>query len=153
MTCHADHSTGSHLGCNGRRKHELCKTGSGCGTARRDGIGRPGSSIRSIRCGAIIDEDDRQILNTNGGKRFVIYSGHFLDHVQLDKDRHDRDWKDKRDMVEATYGWAITCHKSQGSQWQNVIVYDDRLSRNPEDRNRWLYTAITRAEEGLVILD
>jgi len=102
---------------------------------------------------SIIDEDGRQVLNTNGGERFVVYSGHFYDHVLLDKERHDRDWKDKRDMVECSYGWAITCHKAQGSQWKNVIVYDDRLSRNPEDRNRWLYTAITRAEEGLVILD
>lgn len=100
----------------------------------------------------IIDEDGRHVTNS-GGNRFVVYSGHFADHIQLDKDRHDRDWKDKRNMVEATYGWAITCHKAQGSQWRNVIVYDDRLSRSPEDRNRWLYTAITRAEEGLVILD
>ncbi|MFM7416951.1 MAG: ATP-binding domain-containing protein, partial [Alphaproteobacteria bacterium] len=49
--------------------------------------------------------------------------------------------------------YAITCHKAQGSSWPNVIVYDDQLSRTEEDRKRWLYTAITRAERGLVILD
>jgi exodeoxyribonuclease-5 len=84
---------------------------------------------------------------------FEIYSGHFYDHGKLDKERADRDWKNKRGLVEATFGWAITCHKAQGSQWQNVIVFDDRLSRTAEDRKRWLYTALTRAEEGLVILD
>ena len=44
-------------------------------------------------------------------------------------------------------------HKSQGSSFPTVIVYDDGLGRTSEDRARWLYTAITRAEWGLVILD
>jgi exodeoxyribonuclease-5 len=43
--------------------------------------------------------------------------------------------------------------QGQGSQWENVIVYDDGLGRTAEDRARWLYTGITRAEQGLVILD
>ena len=51
------------------------------------------------------------------------------------------------------WGWAITGHKSQGSQWPNVIVLDDGLGRTAQDRARWLYTAITRAERGLVLLD
>jgi exodeoxyribonuclease-5 len=51
------------------------------------------------------------------------------------------------------YSYAITCHKAQGSAWPNVIVFDDGLGRTAEDRARWLYTAITRAEQGLVILD
>jgi exodeoxyribonuclease-5 len=58
-----------------------------------------------------------------------------------------------RGMIETSWGYAITCHKAQGSSWPNVIVYDDQLSRTEEDRKRWLYTAITRAERGLVILD
>lgn len=84
--------------------------------------------------------------------RLRIYKGHFEDHVAFDKSRHDRDWKEKRHLVEATFGWAITCHKAQGSQWENVIVWDDGLGRTEQDRRRWLYTAITRAERGLVIL-
>ena len=86
-----------------------------------------------------------------GRQRF--YKGHFDDHVALDPDRARRDWRDIRGLVETTWGYAITCHKSQGSQWENVIVYDDGLGRTAEDRARWLYTAITRAERGLVILD
>lgn len=101
----------------------------------------------------IFDEEGNQLENEHGNSRFMVYSGHFYDHKQYDKNRGDRDWRDKRDLVEATFGWAITCHKSQGSQWRNVIVYDDRLSRSPEERKKWLYTAITRAEEGLVIVD
>ena len=68
------------------------------------------------------------------------------------RERHDRDWREKRKLTEATFGWAITAHKAQGSQWQNVIVWDDGLGKSELDRRRWLYTAITRAEQGLVIL-
>lgn len=84
--------------------------------------------------------------------RMRIYKGHFEDHVAFDRTRHDRDWKEKRLLTEATFGWAITAHKAQGSQWENVIVWDDGLGRSEIDRRRWLYTAITRAERGLVLL-
>jgi ATP-dependent exoDNAse (exonuclease V) alpha subunit len=40
------------------------------------------------------------------------------------------------------WGYAITCHQSQGSEWRNVIVCDDWPG---SDHDRWLYTAITRA--------
>jgi exodeoxyribonuclease-5 len=85
--------------------------------------------------------------------RVKIYKGHYDDHVAFDRERSRRDWRDVRGLVESDWGYAITCHKSQGSQWQNVLVYDDGLGRTPEERARWLYTAITRAEQGLVILD
>ena len=81
-----------------------------------------------------------------------IYKGHFLDHIKYDQGRHDQDWRAKRGLTEATFGWAITCHKAQGSQWENVLVWDDGLGRTEEDRRCWLYTALTRAEKGLVLL-
>ncbi len=84
--------------------------------------------------------------------RMRIYKGHFEDHIAHDRARHDRDWKEKRLLTEATFGWAITAHKAQGSQWENVLVWDDGLGRSDLDRRRWLYTAITRAERGLVLL-
>ena len=42
--------------------------------------------------------------------------------------------------------------EARGSQWKNVIVLDDGLGRNPEERACGLYTAFTRAERGLGIL-
>jgi len=86
-------------------------------------------------------------------RRMPLYSGHFFDHERLDPERDDRDWKVKKRLIEATFGWAITGHKAQGSQWENVIVLDDKWGRSREQRAQWLYTAITRAESGLVILD
>jgi exodeoxyribonuclease-5 len=85
--------------------------------------------------------------------RHHIYKGHFDDHVVFDDERLKRDHWVRKDLIEAVWGYAITCHKAQGSQWENVIVYDDGLCRKESDRRRWLYTAITRAEKGLVILD
>lgn len=110
----------------------------------------------SLYFSAIVhDEDGRRVgpLDRDGRPgRLRVYKGHFEDHVANDPKRHDRDWKDKRLLTEATFGWAITAHKAQGSQWENVIVWDDGMGRTDLDRRRWLYTAITRAERGLVLL-
>lgn len=44
------------------------------------------------------------------------------------------------------FGYAITVHKSQGSQWNNLCVCDNNhLHWKREERSRWLYTAMTRA--------
>jgi len=47
------------------------------------------------------------------------------------------------------YGYAITCHKSQGSEWDTVLVFNEVLNR--KYHKNWLYTAITRASEKLVL--
>lgn len=49
------------------------------------------------------------------------------------------------------FAYAITCHKSQGSEFDFVIVFDESWAFS-EERNRWLYTAITRAKEKLLII-
>ncbi len=110
----------------------------------------------SLHFSAVVtDEDGRRVEPPDDhGRpgRLRLYKGHFEDHVAYDRHRHDRDWKEKKHLTEATFGWAITAHKAQGSQWENVIVWDDGLGRSETDRRRWLYTAITRAERGLVLL-
>lgn len=49
------------------------------------------------------------------------------------------------------YGYCISCHKAQGSEFDDVIVFDESYAFK-EDKNRWLYTAITRAKKKLIIL-
>lgn len=61
------------------------------------------------------------------------------------------DWRDRRKFDEFTFGWAITVHKSQGSQWDNVIIFDESGSFR-ESRMNWLYTAITRAADRVVVV-
>lgn len=48
------------------------------------------------------------------------------------------------------YGYAITCHKSQGSEYDKVLVFEEILKDT--DHARWLYTAITRAAKKLTIV-
>lgn len=51
------------------------------------------------------------------------------------------------------YGYALTVHKAQGSQAKKVILFEQRFSKmTDDDWRRWLYTAITRAEEELYII-
>ena len=62
-------------------------------------------------------------------------------------------WWQKIDHQEFDFGYAITVHKSQGSQWKKVIFWDDRfLSWKREERAKWLYTGITRASETLTVV-
>lgn len=49
------------------------------------------------------------------------------------------------------FGYALTVHKSQGSQWDSVLLFDESGSFR-EDRARWLYTGITRAAERLTVV-
>lgn len=61
------------------------------------------------------------------------------------------DWRQKRGFEEFTYAYAITVHKSQGSQFDHVLVYDEsRCFR--EDASKHLYTAITRAAERVTVI-
>lgn len=46
------------------------------------------------------------------------------------------------------YAYAITCHKAQGDEWNNVIVYEQRCDK--WDNVRWAYTAASRAKLGLI---
>jgi len=55
--------------------------------------------------------------------------------------------KVKHEHVE--FGWVITGHSSQGSQWENVIVHDESQVFR-EAAHKWAYTCCTRAEKELV---
>lgn len=60
------------------------------------------------------------------------------------------EWREISGTDQFDYGYALTCHKSQGSQWDHVMLYDES-SVFREDSREWLYTAITRASERLTI--
>ena len=53
---------------------------------------------------------------------------------------------------EFTYAYAITTHKSQGSEWPNVVVLEEKFPFDKTEHARWLYTACTRASEKLVLV-
>lgn len=52
------------------------------------------------------------------------------------------------------FGYAITCHKAQGSEWNHVFVKcKSHMSQMTSDYFRWFYTAITRTAGHLYLLD
>lgn len=50
------------------------------------------------------------------------------------------------------YGYAITCHKFQGSSAPKVLVFEERFPFEPIEHARWIYTAATRSENRLVLV-
>ena len=60
---------------------------------------------------------------------------------------------ERRDAQEFTFGYALTCHKSQGSQWDDVLIIDEsRVFRQRDVQMKWLYTAITRAAQQVTVV-
>lgn len=71
-----------------------------------------------------------------------------------------KEWKDalKKDpyfnALKIKFGYAITCHKAQGSEWKNVFLNcKTHQSVLSQSYFRWIYTAITRTSEKLFTLD
>lgn len=84
-----------------------------------------------------------------------VYQGTFEEHQAREKDYFSApqfeafDAKRKAEMMD--FGWTITVHKSQGSQWDKVILHDESGAFK-KDAAKWLYTGVTRAAEELVVV-
>jgi len=51
------------------------------------------------------------------------------------------------------YGYCISVHKSQGSEWDRIVLFEQRNKYQDDNQYaRWLYTAITRAKTKLLII-
>lgn len=110
-----------------------------------------------------------------GGQRIYTIQGNFLSdggalYKNLDMDKKliltgekSLDWKTTWKLnsnprtsmlvpLEFTYGYAITGHKAQGSEWDKVLVVEEKFPFAKEEHARWLYTCATRASEKLVLL-
>lgn len=80
-------------------------------------------------------------------KKVAVHPHHFNKHFRPDEARP----RIGKDVEEFDWGLLLTCHKAQGSSWPHVTVVDDSGCFR-EDRWKWLYTAVTRAETGLTVL-
>jgi exodeoxyribonuclease-5 len=61
------------------------------------------------------------------------------------------EWPERKKYDEFDYGYVLTVHKAQGSQWDDVVLFDESFAF-PDSRARWLYTGITRAAKKLTIV-
>ena len=84
---------------------------------------------------------DRAVTLSNGS---VVHEGNF---ALLHKLRAVKE----EPICRFEFAYAVTCHKAQGSEFSFVVVFDESWAFG-EEKNRWLYTAITRAKEKLLII-
>lgn len=76
---------------------------------------------------------------------------HLACFLQDIKDKAELGFEVSSGTVLASWGYAITVHKSQGSEWPNVLLFDDsRVFR--EFRRHWAYTGATRAAKRLAVV-
>ena len=61
------------------------------------------------------------------------------------------DWPQRKAYDEFDFGYVLTVHKAQGSQWDDVVLFDESAAF-PDNRDRWLYTGVTRAAKRLTIV-
>ena len=115
--------------------------------------------LNGVTCEAVddaVEAQDGECLGMN-----LLYEGNPLNDVPVNKKWFDayrtgeepiKEWDD-RWMMPLDFGYCLTVHKAQGSQWDAVTLCDDGFgSWDPPLRRQWLYTAITRAQTKLTIV-
>lgn len=104
-----------------------------------------------------------EVLNAN----FTSDSGAHFSKLQMDREQivtgkrclNPQDiyklsgWRTKHLVpMEFTYGYAITVHKAQGSEWDKIVLIEESFPFDRTEHARWLYTGITRASEKFVLV-
>ncbi|MFO8086330.1 MAG: AAA family ATPase [Bacteroidales bacterium] len=87
-----------------------------------------------------------------------LYSGFMEDLAFLDTKKKKLQTLRKNPLFNALqvkFGYALTCHKTQGGQWKYVFVDQGYITERSLDNAylRWLYTAVTRATEKLFLVN
>ena len=84
-----------------------------------------------------------------------------FDYQMFEKGEPTLSWKNNMELykkaqylipVEALYGNVISTHKSQGNEWEKVLVIQEKWPTVEDEARKHLYTAVTRAKEKLVLI-
>jgi exodeoxyribonuclease-5 len=85
---------------------------------------------------------------------------YFTKEWQLENEKPAKIWQRLRTEPDANplqlkFGYALTCHKAQGGQWDAVFIDHGYMRENEPDTEfyRWLYTALTRAKKEVFLLE
>ncbi|GJD97696.1 ATP-dependent DNA helicase [Methylobacterium iners] len=102
---------------------------------------------------AVLPQEDPRVIRlairsedgSVGGKEVSVHEALFSgeEHTLMDKER--------RGLHEFTFGYALTVHKAQGSQWNRVVLFDEADAFR-EDGSRFRYTGVTRAAETISVV-
>lgn len=107
-----------------------------------------GAIFHAHNVSGIMDHKVMMEILAEGGKFTQEVMAH--EHYFLGKG-DDLPWFERKEAQEFDYGYALTVHKSQGSQWNSVLLFDESYCFR-KDKWRWLYTGITRAAEKLTVM-
>jgi exodeoxyribonuclease-5 len=108
------------------------------------------TTIPVINANILMDEDE-DLFNGICMDYTALKTGKmFLNEQQIYKLDRAKGYPDS--PFEFAYAYAITCHKSQGSEWNRVVVCEEYFPTVIEEHKRWVYTAATRASEKLVFV-
>jgi len=107
--------------------------------------------IPVIRCDFEIDKDNI-FLDTPMDKTLITSGEPYLDFRENYRLRMIKSRIGDFLPRDYDFGYAITCHKAQGSEWDKVLVIEDTFPFDKKEHARWLYTACTRASEKLVLV-
>lgn len=104
-----------------------------------------------VTIGNLEGEDGNIFKNLSLDKKMLLTGDPTLDSKSKGRLMKNKNEQHKVPL-EFAYGYAITCHKSQGSEWNKVLTIEGRFPFKREEHARWLYTACTRASEKLILV-
>lgn len=94
-----------------------------------------------------IERLDMVVEPVTGGPPIEV---HCHTHHFLGKEKElEKHYWEKREAQEFDYAYAVTCHKAQGSQFKNPVIFNESWGA---DRFKWLYTATTRAQQSFTLV-
>lgn len=105
-----------------------------------------------------------EILDASVETEDGFYPNVSIDKKMLIKEERCCDWRTQYALMknkyrigdlmprDFAYGYAITTHKSQGSEWDKVVVIEEKFPYDKIEHARWLYTSVTRASQKLVLI-
>ena len=109
-----------------------------------------------INCKIIENILYSQESNLSSDETKALYVDFMIRHPGLRV--NTKEWKETLmsdpyfNALRIKFGYAITCHKAQGSEWKRVFIdCKSHMSKLSQEYFRWLYTAITRAKKKCVI--
>ncbi|MEQ1901201.1 MAG: AAA family ATPase [Devosia sp.] len=99
----------------------------------------------SSRYSMLLDPDEEPGKRAKSQAKVVTHAAFFSG------EEDSLSWPERRQFDEFTFGYCLTVHKAQGSQWDSVYLFDES-SVFRDDRRRWLYTGVTRASERITVV-
>lgn len=93
------------------------------------------------------NKSEKIVVKSTEGHKVLVHPECFEDPEQIKSWSYQR----RKTANEFDYGYAVTAHKFQGSASPRVLVWADMFRWDRDMFKTWLYTAITRAEDSVVV--